>query len=149
MARAVLFRAGGTLATDVSTGRVRILVVDDCPIVRHILAFTLKNEGFEVWESDGMPTALSTLTAMSFDLVIADAYMPSGSGVDLARHLSTTAQFRSIPVLILGACDDSALKEESRSAGAIGWIPKPLEPQAVIGVVRYALVKRRDKDVIR
>jgi two-component system chemotaxis response regulator CheY len=123
---------------------VRILIVDDSPIVRQILAFTLNNEGFHVSEAAGMPEALQSLATMSFDLVLADAYMPSGSGIELARYLSTAAQFRSIPVLILGASDDSTLKEDSRAAGAIGWIPKPLEPQAVIGVVRYALVKRRD-----
>jgi two-component system chemotaxis response regulator CheY len=123
---------------------VRILIVDDSPIVRQILAFTLKNEGFVVSEVPGMPEALESLASTTFDLVLADAYMPTGSGIDLARHLTTTADFRSIPVLILGASDDSALKEESRAAGAVGWIPKPLDPQVVIGVVRYALVKRRD-----
>lgn len=124
--------------------RIRILVVDDCPIVRHILAITLKNEGFEIGEAAGMPEALESLSTAAFDLVIADAYMPTGSGIDLAKHLSTTAMFRSIPVLILGASDGSTLKEDSRRAGAVAWIPKPLEPQTVIGVVRYVLAKRRE-----
>ena len=128
----------------IASRTVRILVVDDCSIVRQILALTLRNEGFDAREAEGMPEALSILAASGIDLVVADAYMPTGSGVDLARYLSTAAQFRSIPVLVMGADDDGSLEEKARLAGAIGWIPKPLDPRAVIGAVRYALVKRRE-----
>lgn len=68
-------------------GAARILVVDDEPEIRELLALTLAAEGWLVEEAKSGPDALERCRRETFDIVVVDYLMPGMNGLDVARHL--------------------------------------------------------------
>jgi two-component system chemotaxis response regulator CheY len=78
-----------------------VLAVDDSASIRQMVAFTLKNAGYEVVEAaDGMD-GLAKAKARGFDLVLTDQNMPRMDGLTLVKSLRAIAQYRTTPILIL------------------------------------------------
>jgi CheY-like chemotaxis protein/anti-sigma regulatory factor (Ser/Thr protein kinase) len=78
----------------------RLLVVDDAPAVRHVLARGLEAAGFVVSEANSARAALALLWDQpDVDAVISDIIMPDGSGIELANELARTAPH--LPVLLI------------------------------------------------
>jgi CheY-like chemotaxis protein len=69
-------------------GAIRILLVDDDPSVRNILATALKDHGHAVVESEDGGAALAVLKTEAFDVAIIDFAMPGMNGAELARHIA-------------------------------------------------------------
>lgn len=101
----------------------RILVADDEPQVRGVLARLLEEEGFEVVAvaADGAEAAeLALLHAP--DAVLMDLRMPNLGGIEATRRIH--GRQPDIRVVVLSAYEDPALKEEARSAGASMFLVK-------------------------
>jgi len=113
----------------------RVLTVDDSKTMRDMVAFTLKNAGYQVIEADDGANALSTLGNDRVDLVITDINMPNMDGITLVKKLRESPNHRSTPILILTTEADDQKKSEGRAAGATGWIVKPFEPEKLLQVV--------------
>lgn len=114
----------------------RVMTVDDSRTMREMVAFTLREAGFEVSEAEDGTKALSALQAKPVDVVITDLNMPNMDGVALIRALRATPKYRATPILMLTTESDNAKKAEGKSAGATGWLVKPFDPQKLIDVVR-------------
>ncbi|MFL5401749.1 MAG: PAS domain S-box protein [Gemmatimonadales bacterium] len=113
-----------------------ILVAEDEPMVRDIMARTLRESGYTVLEASDGREALELLEARGGDvnLVVADVVMPGLSGRDLAARLG--AQWPKVPVLFTSGYTGldvvrRGLMEEGRE-----FIQKPLAPEALIRKVR-------------
>ena len=65
----------------------RVLIVDDEPSVREMLAVALEMAGFEVTEADNASTALNQIASSLPDLMLIDWMMPQVSGLELCRRL--------------------------------------------------------------
>ena len=76
---------------------LRALAVDDETVSRLVVSRMLTNLGIEVTEADDVPAATEILRTGSFDLVVSDYNMPSGTGLELARQ----AKARGIPFILL------------------------------------------------
>ena len=116
-----------------------VLAVDDSASIRQMVAFTLKNAGYEVVEAaDGMD-GLAKAKARGFDLVLTDQNMPRMDGLTLVKSLRAIAQYRTTPILILTTESSDAMKAQGKAAGATGWLVKPFDPQKLVDVVKKVI----------
>lgn len=119
--------------------RGRVLVADDDPDIRRLVATYLELEGFEVEEAaDGVEAVDKTLENLP-DLVILDIMMPNKSGTEALADLR--ADFRSafIPILFLSAKSLTADKVGGLMGGADDYVVKPFDPQELVARVENAL----------
>lgn len=112
------------------------LVVDDSQSIRQMVAFTLKQVGFDVVEGGHGQEALDRLAGRKVDLVVTDLNMPVMDGITLIKRIRTQPANKFTPILMLTTESQDAKKQEGRAAGATGWIVKPFDPDQLIGVVQ-------------
>jgi two-component system chemotaxis response regulator CheY len=112
-----------------------ILAVDDSASMRYMLAFTLRNAGFDVTEAVDGQDAWEKAAGRAFDLVLTDQNMPRLDGIGLTRRLREDPRFRSTPILILTTESRDEMKQKGRTAGATGWMVKPLDPTTLIEII--------------
>jgi len=118
-----------------------ILVVEDDPDIRGMLAFTLGRAGFRVIETDSAEAALSRLEALLPSLAIIDWMLPRMSGVDLASRLRRDEYTRDLPIILLTAKGEEADKLRGYDAGIDDYLTKPFSPRELIARIR-ALLRR-------
>ncbi len=120
----------------------RILVADDDRTTRLLLSETLRAQKFStVCVADGA-AALKKMKDGKFDLVLLDIWMPKMNGLEVLKKLRNT---KNRPKVIVMTSDDapetllSAIREE-----AYQYVSKPVEPRALISLVRETLEKKID-----
>ena len=114
-----------------------ILLVEDNAAIRELIGMMLDDEGLRVIEAGSGHQALTHAHGALPDLVITDWTLPDLSGVDLVRRLRATLRPKT-PILVLsGALDASSAVE----VGATAYLPKPFEPDELIGCVRRLLAQ--------
>ncbi len=114
-----------------------VMVVDDSPTILMSMEAILTRAGYGVVKADSGETALRALQGGGRpNLVITDLNMRAMNGIDLIRSLRQLPHTRFTPILMLTT--ESALdkRQEARSAGATGWIVKPVQPDDLLAVVR-------------
>ena len=116
-----------------------ILTVDDSASMRQMVAFTLRDAGFDVSEAGDGAEGLSAAEQQRFDLVLADVNMPVMDGISLVRKLRELPSYRFTPVLMLTTEAGDDKKSEGRSAGATGWIVKPFNPEQLLSTISRVL----------
>ncbi len=104
----------------------KILAVDDSPSMRQMVAYTLRDAGFDVEEAE-------------YSLVLADVNMPNMDGITLVRELRGLDSYKFTPLLILTTEAGADKKAEGKQAGATGWLVKPFNPDQLISVVQRVL----------
>ncbi len=119
----------------------RILLVDDEPSMRRILATNLRLDHHQTWEAGGVEEAQRLLAANDFDVVITDQKMPDGDGLTVltAAHENDP----TLPVILLTAVASIELAVESMRHGAFDFLAKPFQPEVVRGTVSRACERTR------
>jgi two-component system, chemotaxis family, chemotaxis protein CheY len=112
-----------------------VLVVDDSTSMRQMVAFTLKDVGFEVIEGSNGQEAITRVAGKQIHLVITDLNMPVMDGMTLIRQLRAKPEFKFTPILMLTTESQESKKQEGKAAGATGWIVKPFRPEQLLQVV--------------
>ncbi|WP_254302484.1 response regulator [Sphingobium chlorophenolicum] len=122
--------------------RRRILVVDDLPKNRAVLADMLESFGFEIIQVDGGEVALETVAAERPDLVLMDARMPEMDGLEATRRLRASQELGSTPVIMLSAGATADEQERSLAAGANGFLAKPIVAETLLqAIARHLPIK--------
>jgi CheY-like chemotaxis protein len=93
-----------------------VLLVDDSPVVRRVLARRLQAEGLEVREEPSA-AAVRALDASDLACAVIDIELPDGSGIDLAAEL--LARHPKLPIAFFTASTDTAAVENARSYGPV------------------------------
>ena len=104
---------------------MNILVVDDHPLYRSGVVYTLQNTGLdvEVVECSSLDAAFQRLdSGLEVDLMILDLQMPGYQGLDSVRAVRSRRP--EIPVLVLSGNEDPAAVRECIDLGAFGFVPK-------------------------
>jgi len=110
-----------------SPHRARILIVDDDPRMRELLADMVEGLGHEpVSVPDGI-TALAAIASQPLDLVLSDVSMPGLNGFELCRRLKADPKTRLIPVVLITGIGDE-FKLQGIEAGADDFLSKPFSP---------------------
>lgn len=115
-----------------------ILVVDDSESIREIVTFTLENEGYKVLVGQDGQDAIKHLNN-PIDLILTDLHMPVMNGLDFIRHVRSTADHKTTPILFLTTESQTAKKMEAKEAGATGWIIKPFVPAKLIEAINKVM----------
>lgn len=102
---------------------MRVLVVDDEADVRSVVARALRADGHAVVTASDLEAARVQLAEAGTDLVVLDLRLPDGFGLDLCRALR--AEGSVIPILLLTALSQVALRVEGLDAGADDFLGKP------------------------
>jgi adenylate cyclase len=124
----------------------RILIVDDEPFNRDVLAQEL-----ELLEHDAVAAvhgrdALDRLVGETFDLILLDIMMPVMDGFALLRRLKDDPRLRHIPVLMISALDDHDSVVRCIALGAEDHLPKPFDPVLLKARIGACLEKKRWHD---
>ena len=117
-----------------------LLVEDDPDIVRNLAEY-LKTEGFGVTAASGQEEALTLLEERSFDLVLLDITLSSGSGYGVCRAVRANYD---IPVIFLTALGDELSVLAGFDMGADDYISKPFRPRELVSRMR-AVLRRAGK----
>ena len=117
---------------------LEVFVVDDSPAIRSSVSLILKSEGMKASEAVSAEDALEKLKAGSVkpNLFIVDLNMPGMNGIDLIKQIRTMALFRFVPILMMTTESQQAKRAEAKTAGATGWLVKPVPPADLIKVVK-------------
>ncbi|TIC84067.1 response regulator transcription factor [Nocardioides sp. GY 10127] len=116
-----------------------VLVVEDEPSLRTVLARTLGFAGHRVRSAGGVAEARAAVEDAVPDLVVLDVMLPDGSGLDLCAHLRTHHQ--SVAVVFLTARDDVDDRLTGFALGGDDYLTKPFSVAEL--VARVAAVLRR------
>ena len=98
----------------------KILAVDDSPSMRQMVAYTLRDAGFDVEEAEDGQVALDKAKSNAYSLVLADVNMPNMDGITLVRQLRGLDSYKFTPLLILTTEAGADKKAEGKQAGATG-----------------------------
>ena len=122
-----------------SRTEAHLLVVDDEPNIRDLLASSLRFAGFEVSIAGDGNGALKTVEKTSPDLVVLDVMLPDMDGFTVARRLRERDV--TTPILFLTARDDMADKVQGLTVGGDDYVTKPFSLEEVVARLR-ALLRR-------
>ena len=114
----------------------KILVVEDDPDNRRIVAKTLAVEGYEIVEAADGLQALAQAHAEHPDLVLMDLALPNLDGWEATRRLKSDPATRLIPVIALTAVAMRGDEEQARAAGCDDYLSKPARPVAIREMVK-------------
>ena len=100
----------------------KVLLIEDEAEIRRFVRMTLEQDGFDVYEADGVKRGLIEVNSRHPDLLVLDLGLPDGDGVDLIRNLRS---WSDIPILVLSARTSEDDKIVALDAGADDYLMKP------------------------
>jgi AmiR/NasT family two-component response regulator len=122
----------------------RILIIEDNATLRMLITATLASDGYTVIEAaDGM-SALTLAETETPDLAVLDLHLPDLSGLEVARLFH-----QRLPFLVLTMDAEAEQVKQCIELGALGYLLKPLEPDAFLRQIRVALQRGRETRNLR
>ncbi|WP_306601415.1 sigma-54 dependent transcriptional regulator [Geothrix sp. 21YS21S-2] len=117
-----------------------VLVVDDDLAIREMAALALEKTGYRVARAENLAAARRAIRDRRPDAVLADIYLPDGSGMDLLREVRELPD--PPPVIIITARGSIETAAQALKEGVADYLAKPFDLQDMIGCVRAALRQR-------
>lgn len=114
----------------------KVLIVDDEPGMRRILAVNLSKDSHVVVEAEGAAHAIALIAQQEFDVVLTDQKMPDGTGTDVLRAAHEDDPTTS--VIFVTAVGTLELAVDSMREGAFDFLTKPFIPDVIRATVRRA-----------
>ena len=130
-----------------SASKPTILLVEDEPAQRAVLAYNLKSEGFDVIEAEDGEEALVMAQDSLPDLVLLDWMLPHVSGLEVCRRLKSGKATRALPVIMLSARSEELDKVRGLETGADDYMVKPYSVAELMARVRKELRRTRPASV--
>lgn len=117
-----------------------VLIVDDSPTMRFFTKGALRDLGIrEIVEADDGREAISYLSSMKVDAVIADWNMPGMSGLELLKWVRANGEFNHMPFLMVTAKSQPECVMEAMKARVSDYILKPFAPALLTEKLRKIL----------
>lgn len=110
-----------------------ILLADDGPAIRQVVALTFLDRDYEIVSVDNGDEALALLHQSTPDLVLADVHMPGASGYEVCRQAKMIDQ--QIPVLLLVGNLEPFSEAAARECGSDGMLRKPFDSKELLARV--------------
>ena len=124
-----------------------VLVVEDEPAQREVLAYNLEAEGFHVTRAETGDEALQLFDEVAPDLVVLDWMLPGVSGIEICRRLKSNPETRSVPVIMLSARSEEVDRVRGLETGADDYVVKPYSIVELMARVRTQLRRTRPATV--
>ncbi len=122
---------------------VRMLVVDDDPVILKLLRISFEMEGFEVLSAADGQEGLERARSDHPDVVLSDVMMPRLDGLQLLAELKADPATADLPVVLLSAKAQNAEVREGLAMGADDYVTKPFDPLELLDRVNAVLAKSR------
>ena len=119
----------------------RILIAEDEPDIRNLIALTLEFNGFEVVSVNDGFEAIEAAKLGGFDIILLDVRMPRTTGYDACRRLRELTVTKDTPIIFLSAKGQESEVEAGLEAGADEYILKPFAPNDLIERINFYLAK--------
>jgi len=116
---------------DIDPGRT-ILVVDDSPVVRKLIAGKLQESGYNVLSAASGVEALALIASATPDLVLLDIAMPKMDGYQVCENIRRNAATKSVPVVLISGKDGYYDENRAQMAGTSSYISKPFGPETLM-----------------
>jgi DNA-binding response OmpR family regulator len=127
----------------------RLLVVEDDPINRRLLASYLQREGHEVATADDGAAGWEVLQTQPFDVVLLDVLMPELDGYEVLERVRASDELRHLPVIMISALDETDSIVRCIELGADDYLPKPFSPPLLRARINAGLARKRLHDLER
>lgn len=120
-----------------------VLVVEDDPAQREVLAYNIRAEGYQVETAERGDEALERVRLDAPDLVVLDWMLPNVSGIEICRQLKVARETRDIPVIMLSARSEEEDRVRGLETGADDYIVKPYSVGELLARIRTQLRRVR------
>jgi len=128
--------------TEASAREIKILCVDDDPLISQMLGDILRFHGYTVVTAPDGETGLEAAVRERPDLILLDVMMPGIDGFEVCRLLKADPAMKAIPVIFLTAMNDPTLNAKAFEAGAVLAMQKTADTNAVTRTIEAALALR-------
>ena len=123
--------------------RPTVLLVEDEPAQREVLAYNLDAEGFRVVPADNGEDAMLLVEEEGPDIIILDWMMPKLSGIEVCRRLKMRPETRGIPIIMLSARAEEVDRIRGLETGADDYVIKPYSVLELMARARAQLRRVR------
>ena len=110
-----------------NVAKKQILICDDDPNIRRLIAYGLRKQGHEAIESKCAEGGLAVARVMRPQLIFLDSLNGPISGLDCVKRLKAHPKTRNIPIVMCTAKRDRRYVLDCKKAGAVAFIAKPFE----------------------
>ncbi|MCF2870690.1 phosphate regulon transcriptional regulator PhoB [Octadecabacter sp. G9-8] len=124
-----------------------VLLVEDEPAQREVLAYNLDAEGYRVSQAEDGEQGLLLVQEDAPDVIVLDWMLPSVSGIEVCRQLKMRADTRAIPIIMLSARSEEVDKVRGLETGADDYVVKPYAVAELMARVRTQLRRVRPSTV--
>lgn len=119
----------------------RILIIEDQPVMRKNLMFTLKLEGYHVTAAENGSEGIAAAKAQPPDLIISDIMMPEADGYAVLKALREHPPTRMVPFIFLTAKGEKTDVRTGMNLGADDYLAKPVETEELLAAVESRLAR--------
>jgi len=131
----------------VSSAQPRVLLVEDEPAQREVLAYNLEAEGFDVTRAASGDEALVVVDEIEPDLILLDWMLPGVSGIEICRRLKSRTTLRDVPIIMISARTEEVDRVRGLETGADDYVVKPYSVVELMARVRSQLRRTRPATV--
>ena len=124
--------------------KLKVLVVEDEPLISEMIAKSLKLEGYQVDSAKTGEEGLQKVKEVSPDLVLLDVLLPKIDGWEVLTRMRDDSRTKSIPIIMLTALSDEKSKVQGLRGGADDYVTKPFSSLELMARVE-AVLKRADR----
>ena len=119
--------------------RSKIVVVEDEPDIRDVIAYNLRREGYDVVAATDGEKGLDEIRSHLPDLVLLDLMLPGMDGLDVCRELKSNQETSEIPIIMVTAKGDESDVVAGLDLGADDYVAKPFGSRELIARIRAIL----------
>ena len=125
----------------------RVLIVEDEPAIRDMVAFALRKAGMEAVHAADARSAQTAIGDKVPDLILLDWMLPGMTGIDLARRLRRDDLTRDIPIIMLTARGEETDRVNGLDAGVDDYVVKPFSARELVARIRAVLRRTHGEDI--
>lgn len=128
-------------------GEPLVLIVEDEPAQREVLAYNIRAEGYSVMAAGAGDEALVMARETPPDVIVLDWMLPNVSGIEVCRQLKASDETRKIPVIMLSARSEEVDRVRGLETGADDYVVKPYSVAELLARLRTQLRRTRPASV--
>ncbi len=114
----------------------KVLIVDDSPAQVKLMQGLLDPEGYQSFGLNDPLRVEETIASLHPSVILLDVVMPERNGFQVCRELKGSAEYRSIPIILVTSKDTASDKYWGEQQGADGYVTKPFTREELLRAVR-------------
>jgi DNA-binding response OmpR family regulator len=121
-----------------------VLVVEDDPEINELVGAYVQIAGYEYESALTGTQAVEKARSTHPALIVLDVMLPDFDGFEVARRLKGQTDTRGIPIVMLTALDREEYRQRGMTAGAVGYLTKPFDPDRLLEAIRQNATTHRN-----